>query len=60
MEKVMMDVMYEIPSEDNVAKCIITKEAVEGTEEPKLIYREAMPKKKVTHNLLGKGSDEIA
>ena len=60
MEKIMMDVMYEIPSEDNVAKCIITKEAVEGTEAPKLIYREAMPKKKVTHNLLGKGSDEIA
>ncbi len=60
MEKIMMDVMYEIPSEDNVAKCILTKEAVEGTEEPKLIYREAMPKKKVTHNLLGKGSDEIA
>lgn len=60
MEKIMMDVMYEIPSEDNVEKCIITKKAVEGTEEPQLIYREAVPKKKVTHNLMGKGSDEIA
>lgn len=60
MEKIMMDVMYEIPSDENVVKCIITKEAAEGTEGPKLIYREALPKKKVTHNLMGKTSDEIA
>lgn len=60
MEKLMTDVMYELPSEDNVAKCIITKGAAEGTEAPQLIYREAVPKKKITHNLLGNGSDEIA
>ncbi len=60
MEKIMTDIMYEIPSEDNIAKCIITKGAAEGTEEPQLIYREAMPKKKITHNLMGKDSDEIA
>ena len=60
MEKIMTDIMYEIPSEENIAKCIITKGAAEGTEEPQLIYREAMPKKKITHNLMGKGSDEIA
>ncbi len=39
MEEVMMDVMFVIPSDDTVAKCIITKEAVEGTDEPQLIYR---------------------
>ena len=60
MEKIMTDIMYEIPSEDNIAKCIITKGAAEGSEEPQLIYREAMPKKKITHNLMGKNSDEIA
>ena len=60
MEKIMTDIMYEIPSEENIAKCIITKGAAEGSEEPQLIYREAMPKKKITHNLMGKGSDEIA
>ncbi|MBE5947609.1 MAG: ATP-dependent Clp protease ATP-binding subunit ClpX [Lachnospiraceae bacterium] len=60
MEKIMTDIMYEIPSEENIAKCIITKGAAEGTEEPQLIYRDAMPKKKITHNLMGKGSDEIA
>ena len=32
MEKVMMDVMYEIPSDDNIAECILTKEAVDGKE----------------------------
>ena len=34
MEKVMMDVMYNIPSDDTIVECIITKEAVEGTGEP--------------------------
>lgn len=39
MEEVMMDIMFIIPSDDAVSKCIITKEAVEGTGEPELIYR---------------------
>ncbi len=39
MENVMMDVMYEIPSDDNIAECVITKEAVEGKEQPIVHYR---------------------
>lgn len=39
MEEVMMDVMFIIPSDDSVARCIITKDAVEGTDEPELVYR---------------------
>lgn len=39
LESVMNDVMFTIPSEDNIAKCIITKEAVEGTGKPVLEYR---------------------
>lgn len=39
MEDCMMDVMYEVPSEDNVEKCIITKEAVEKKEKPQIIYK---------------------
>ena len=39
MEKVMQDVMYEIPSDDNIGRCRITKEVVEGTGEPVLTYR---------------------
>jgi ATP-dependent Clp protease ATP-binding subunit ClpX len=34
MESVMMDTMFDIPSDDTVEECIITKEAVEGTEAP--------------------------
>ena len=37
MENVMMDVMYEIPSDDTIRECKITKEAVEGISEPVVI-----------------------
>ena len=37
MEHVMMDVMYQIPSDDTIKECIITKDAVEGKSEPKVI-----------------------
>lgn len=39
MEDVMMDIMYEIPSDDNISECIVTKEAVEGKGEPLVRYR---------------------
>ncbi len=42
MEKVMMDVMYEIPSNDNIAECILTKESVEGTQKPRVTYRDRL------------------
>ncbi len=38
MESVMMNVMYRIPSEQGVSKCIITAEAARGEEEPELLY----------------------
>ena len=34
MESTLMDLMYKTPSDDTIRKCIITKEAVEGTGEP--------------------------
>lgn len=39
IEKVMRDVMFDIPSIDNVEKCIVTKEAILGEEQPELIYK---------------------
>lgn len=39
LENVMNDIMYTIPSDDTIAKCIITKEAVEGTGKPVIEYR---------------------
>jgi len=59
MEKVMMEMMYIIPSDDSIVGCRITKEAVEGTEEPILTYGEKTlsgKKKKRTR----KQTDDIA
>ena len=39
LEKSMMDVMFTIPSDETVTQCIVTKEAVEGKGEPKVIRR---------------------
>ena len=44
MEKAMMDVMFQIPSDDTIEECVITKGAVEGTSEPVLIRHEVMRK----------------
>ena len=38
LDEIMLDVMYKVPSENNVEKCIITKNVVEGKDEPILLY----------------------
>jgi len=40
MENLMMSVMYEIPSRDNIAEVVITSECVKGTSLPVLIEKE--------------------
>ena len=40
MEKIMMDVMFTIPSDDTITQCIITKASVEGTDTPKLVRKD--------------------
>ena len=37
MEKSMMNVMYEIPSDDSIKKCLVTKEAVENGGNPEVV-----------------------
>ena len=39
MEKAMMNVMFEIPSDTSIKKVIITKECVEGAGEPKVVRK---------------------
>ena len=39
MEETMMDLMFVIPSDNAIAKCVITEEAVNKTGEPEIIYR---------------------
>ena len=40
MEKIMTNIMYEVPSRNDVKKCIITRETVEAEKEPELILAE--------------------
>lgn len=40
MEKIMNNIMYELPSRDDVNKCIITRETVEAEKDPELVLIE--------------------
>jgi len=40
LEKIMLDLMYDIPSKDNIEKIIIARNMVRGTEQAEIIYRE--------------------
>ena len=43
LEALMLDVMYEVPSRDDVAACIIDEDVVEGRGQPKLELRKGAP-----------------
>ena len=40
IEGIMTDIMFEIPSNDKITKCIITKETVENGKEPEVVVDE--------------------
>ena len=49
IEEIMRDIMFEIPSNPNIEKCIITKETVKNGEAPRLVInnnREVTKKEK--------------
>ncbi|MGB4336981.1 MAG: ATP-dependent Clp protease ATP-binding subunit ClpX [Bacillota bacterium] len=46
MEKLMLDLMYEVPSRKDVKKVLVTKEAVEGRAAPTLMLAEKKPSRK--------------
>lgn len=61
MENVMMDSMYNIPSDTKAIKCIITKDAVLGKEQPKLVLSEDnVARKPIAKRSSKKSKDEIA
>ncbi len=43
MESIMMDVMYEIPSDESIRKCIITEDVVTGKCDPVVEREEEIP-----------------
>lgn len=46
MESVMMDIMYQIPSDPTIAKCIISRDVVLGKSAPEIGHRDAKEIKK--------------
>lgn len=40
LEQIMLDVMYEIPGNEKISKCVVTQASIEGKEQPKLIEGE--------------------
>ncbi len=45
IEDCMLEIMYSLPSEENVSKCIITKDTVSKKKAPELIYKSKKDKK---------------
>jgi ATP-dependent Clp protease ATP-binding subunit ClpX len=46
IEKLMMNLMYEMPSRSDIKRCLITKNMIENNEEPVLFPVEPRKKKK--------------
>ena len=40
MEKTMMYVMYEIPSDETISECVITDASVDGTSQPLIVHKD--------------------
>ena len=61
LEGAMMDLMYEVPSDNNVGICTITKDVIDRTGEPDLVYRDMnVPRKNLAQRIKKEKSGEIA
>ena len=61
MESVMMDLMYEVPSDSNIGICTITKDVVDKKAEPEIVYRDtAVPRKTISQRFKKDKPGEIA
>ena len=40
IETSMRDLMFEIPSDDNIVRCLVTKDTIDGTGEPIVTYKD--------------------
>lgn len=43
MEKILLDTMYDLPSEQNVGKVVVDESVVKGESTPYLIYENVEP-----------------
>lgn len=58
VESAMLDVMYDVPSKEDVQKCIITAETIKNGVRPTLIYKKADKKKAAPKK--GKNKEDAA
>ena len=38
-EEVMLDIMFDLPSSENVAECVISEQVIVGGEPPVILYK---------------------
>jgi len=50
IENIMLDMMYELPSRDDIVKCIVTKETITEKAQPKLILNDGTELKDLKDN----------
>lgn len=62
MEKAMLDIMYTLPSDENVESCLITKDVIDGSGEPVLMYSDdsKLPSAKTKKSKKDKEIEETA
>ncbi|NLY68122.1 MAG: ATP-dependent Clp protease ATP-binding subunit ClpX [Tissierellia bacterium] len=48
LEEVLLDIMYEIPSREDIKKCLITKETIESNGEPTLVLSDRKSKNRAS------------
>lgn len=48
MEEVLLDVMFELPSRDDISRCVITRDVIMKREKPILVTRDKRKKKEET------------
>ena len=46
MEKIMLDIMYDMPSRDDIKKVVITKDVIDKEQEPTLVLVDKKPARK--------------
>ena len=55
IEMAVMDLMYEIPSDNSIGICTVTKDVVNKTGEPELVYRDTtVPRKAISQKRMKK------
>ena len=39
LEHTMLELMYDIPSRDDIEECVVSEEVIEGGQQPLLVYK---------------------